>query len=98
MALYDTIHHTLGIEEPLGPDTADAIYDQIAELLAEAGFRPRAHFDRLGITALIDDAPNLRGACAALARLIGLKDASDDWIDRRACRGARAYPAKTESF
>ncbi|WP_299677965.1 glucuronate isomerase [uncultured Roseobacter sp.] len=43
---------TLGIETPLSAETADAVYDQIAERLAEPAFRPRALFDRFGIEVL----------------------------------------------
>ena len=42
----------LGVTDRLGPDTADAIYDHIAERLAEPAFRPRALFDRFGIEVL----------------------------------------------
>jgi glucuronate isomerase len=35
-----------------GADTADALYDHIAERLAEPDFRPRALFDRFGIEVL----------------------------------------------
>ncbi|WP_214403210.1 glucuronate isomerase [Pseudonocardia lacus] len=41
-----------GIDVRPGPDTADAIYDRIAEQLARPGFRPRALFDRFGIEVL----------------------------------------------
>ncbi|WP_159975003.1 glucuronate isomerase [Roseobacter cerasinus] len=43
---------TLGVEAPLSAETADAVYDQIAERLAEPAFRPRALFDRFGIEVL----------------------------------------------
>ena len=43
---------TLGIDTPLSAETADAVYDQIAERLAEPAFRPRALFDRFGIEVL----------------------------------------------
>ena len=41
-----------GVEEDLSADTADAIYDHLADRLAQDGFRPRALFDRFGIEAL----------------------------------------------
>lgn len=43
---------TLGIDTPLSAETADTIYDQIAERLAEPAFRPRALFDLFGIEVL----------------------------------------------
>ncbi len=43
---------TLGIEMPLNADTADAIYDAIAERLAERAFRPRILFERFNIEVL----------------------------------------------
>lgn len=46
------LRDTLGIETPLFEDTADLIYDQIAEKLADPSFRPRALFDRFGIEVL----------------------------------------------
>ena len=50
-------------------ETADAIYDQIAERLAEDAFRPRALFDRFGIEVLAttDDPCDDLAAHAALA-------------------------------
>lgn len=47
-----TLAQTLGVETPLSPQTADAVYDEIAAKLATPGFRPRALFDRFGIEAL----------------------------------------------
>ncbi|GGV29478.1 uronate isomerase [Actinomadura cremea] len=41
-----------GVEDRPGPDTADRIYDRIAERLAEPAFRPRALFGRFGIEVL----------------------------------------------
>jgi glucuronate isomerase len=41
-----------GIRERFGPDTADAVYDELAARLAEPAFRPRALFDRFNIEAL----------------------------------------------
>lgn len=55
--LEHTFRQTLGIATPLGPDTADVIYDQIADLLTTPAFRPRALFDRFGISALATTDP-----------------------------------------
>ncbi|PLX37360.1 MAG: glucuronate isomerase [Hyphomicrobiales bacterium] len=41
-----------GIHKPLGPDTADDIYDQISDCLARPEFRPRALFERFNIEAI----------------------------------------------
>lgn len=46
------LHQTLGIKTPLSPETADQIYDQIADRLAQDDHRPRALFDRFGIEVL----------------------------------------------
>jgi glucuronate isomerase len=50
--LEHTLYDTLGVELALTPDSADAVYDQIAAKLALPEFRPRALFDRFGIEAL----------------------------------------------
>ncbi|WP_404404003.1 glucuronate isomerase [Pelagibacterium halotolerans] len=50
--LEHTLYRTLGIDVALGPDTADAVYDQIAAKLATPEFRPRALFERMGIEVL----------------------------------------------
>jgi glucuronate isomerase len=47
-----TLVNTLGVEVPLTPDTADAVYDAISARLATPEFRPRALFERFGIEAL----------------------------------------------
>ena len=47
-----TLREVFGIEEPLGPDTADAIYDRIDAALKTAAFRPRALLQRFGIEVL----------------------------------------------
>ena len=47
-----TLVKTLRVETPLSPDTADAVYDAVAERLAMPDFRPRALFERFGIEAL----------------------------------------------
>jgi glucuronate isomerase len=46
------LHETLGIEKTLSAETADHIYDQIAEKLAREDHRPRALFDRFNIEVL----------------------------------------------
>ncbi|NNE54083.1 MAG: glucuronate isomerase [Sulfitobacter sp.] len=43
---------TLGVETALSADTADQIYDRIAERLAQPEFRPRALFERFNIAVL----------------------------------------------
>ncbi|QBF34319.1 glucuronate isomerase [Thalassococcus sp. S3] len=43
---------TIGCDMPLGPETADAIYDQITEWLQRDETRPRALYDRFGIEVL----------------------------------------------
>ena len=55
--LNHTFRHTLGIDTPLGPDTADVIYDQIAGKLTSDEFRPRALFDRFNISHLATTDP-----------------------------------------
>lgn len=48
-----------GIAPPFGPDTADEVYDGIDHRLASPEFRPRALFERFGITLLATtDAPH----------------------------------------
>lgn len=46
------LHDTMGISTPLGKGTADEVYDQIADWLANPAHRPRALFDRFGIEVL----------------------------------------------
>ena len=46
------LHDTLGISDRLSIETADPIFDQIAELLEREDHRPRALFDRFGIEVL----------------------------------------------
>lgn len=41
-----------GVTQRLSADTADAIYDQIADCLSEDAFRPRALFERFNIEAI----------------------------------------------
>jgi glucuronate isomerase len=47
-----TLSAVFGVGTRLGPDTADQIYDTVAERLAEPAFRPRALFERFGIEVL----------------------------------------------
>jgi len=47
-----TLHHLFGVETRLGADTADAVYDVIAEQLASDACRPRALYDRFNIEIL----------------------------------------------
>ena len=46
------LRDTLGCDTPLGPETADAVYDHIDAWLAAPENRPRALFDRFGIDTL----------------------------------------------
>jgi len=50
--LTHELHEVLGVEEKLTGDTAQAIYDQIADKLAWPEFRPRALFERFNIEVL----------------------------------------------
>jgi glucuronate isomerase len=50
--LEHTLSDVFAVDTRLGPDTADRIYDTIAERLAEPAFRPRALFERFGIEVL----------------------------------------------
>ncbi len=52
MWIEHTFETLFGIEDRLSAATADAIYDRIAERLAEPGYRPRALFERFGIEAI----------------------------------------------
>ena len=46
------LHELFGVRRKLSGESARAIYDEIAERLAEPAFRPRALFDRFGIEVL----------------------------------------------
>ena len=46
------LRETLGIIQELSAETADVIYDQIAEKLARSDHRPRALFDRFNVEVL----------------------------------------------
>ncbi|MEQ6202255.1 glucuronate isomerase [Sulfitobacter sp. HNIBRBA2951] len=50
--LDHAFQQVFGVTDDLNADTADAIYDHIAERLADDAYRPRALFDRFGIEAL----------------------------------------------
>lgn len=50
--LESELAEIFGVTERPGPDSADRIYDQIAERLADDAFRPRALFQRFGIEVL----------------------------------------------
>ncbi len=50
--LEHTLYKTLGVETALGPETADEVFDEIADRLAQPEWRPRAAFERLGIELL----------------------------------------------
>ena len=50
--LTDELRDVFGIEQKLEGGTAQAIYDQIAEQLATAAFRPRALYERFNIEVL----------------------------------------------
>lgn len=50
--LDHTLGEVFGVEARLGPDTADAIYDEVCARLAEDAFRPRALYERFGIEFL----------------------------------------------
>ena len=50
--LTHTLRDVFGIDDTLGPDTADAIYDRIDAALATPAFRPRALLTRFGIEVL----------------------------------------------
>jgi glucuronate isomerase len=47
-----TLNDVLGLDEPVRPETADRLYDQMCGRLSEEGFLPRALFDRVGIEFL----------------------------------------------
>ncbi|WP_306210236.1 glucuronate isomerase [Actinoplanes sp. RD1] len=50
--LEQTFTRVFGIGTPLSAATADRLYDEISERLAEPAFRPRALFERFGIEVL----------------------------------------------
>ncbi len=46
------LHEVFGVRERLAPETADRIYDRIADCLSREEFRPRALFERFHIEVL----------------------------------------------
>ena len=50
--LESTFRNVFGVTTPLRADTADEVYDTIAQRLAEPAFRPRALFERFNIEVL----------------------------------------------
>ncbi len=50
--LESTFRDVFGVTTPLSADTADDVYDTIAQRLAEPEFRPRALFERFNIEVL----------------------------------------------
>ncbi len=52
MWLTDELHSVFGVEDKLTGESAQAIYDQIADCLARPEFRPRALFERFNIEVL----------------------------------------------
>ena len=50
--LDHTLAEVFGVTDPLGADTADALYDQLVAQLANVAFRPRALYERFGIEFL----------------------------------------------
>ncbi|MBX6357908.1 MAG: glucuronate isomerase [Micromonosporaceae bacterium] len=50
--LERTFTGVFGVDIPLGPDTADEVYDALAARLAEPAFRPRALFEQFNIEVL----------------------------------------------
>jgi glucuronate isomerase len=66
--LDHTLREVFRIEQPLGPDSAGTVYDQMRARLTEDAFRPRALFDRMRIEflATTDAASDTLEAHAAL--------------------------------
>jgi glucuronate isomerase len=52
MWFQHSLHEVFGIRERLSPESADRIYDQIAECLARPEFLPRALYERFNIEVL----------------------------------------------
>jgi glucuronate isomerase len=50
--LEQTFSGVFGVDIPLGPQTADQVYDALVAKLAEPDFRPRALFERFNIEVL----------------------------------------------
>jgi glucuronate isomerase len=52
MWIDHSFENVFGLDQPFGPDTADAFYDHIADCLTQDSFRPRQLYDRFGIEVL----------------------------------------------
>jgi glucuronate isomerase len=50
--LEQSLVQIFGVTTPLGPVTADAVYDELSQRIAEPAFRPRALLRRFGIEVL----------------------------------------------
>jgi glucuronate isomerase len=50
--LEQSLAGIFGVTTPLGPATADAVYDELSERIADPAFRPRALLRRFGIEVL----------------------------------------------
>jgi glucuronate isomerase len=50
--LEASLAEIFGVTSPLGPQTADAVYDELTERFAEPGYRPRALLSRFGMEVL----------------------------------------------
>ncbi|HXF61513.1 MAG TPA: glucuronate isomerase [Caldilineaceae bacterium] len=70
MWLNHELYDVFGVRQKLGPDTAQAIYDQIAEKLAEPAYRPRALYERFNIEVLATTDP----ATSTLAHHQAIRD------------------------
>ncbi|MQA79746.1 MAG: glucuronate isomerase [Streptosporangiales bacterium] len=71
--LERTLTDVFGVETPLGPSSADDVYDALTARLAESSFRPRAMFERFGIEVLATTESPLDDLAAHAAL------ASDGW-------------------
>jgi glucuronate isomerase len=55
--LRETLAGVFGVEERIGPDSAQRLYDRLEERLASPEFSPRALFERFGIETLATTDP-----------------------------------------
>jgi len=55
--LRETLENVFGIEEPLGPSTADGIYDRVEEQLGSEAFAPNGLLDRFRVECLATTDP-----------------------------------------
>ncbi|MEV7692199.1 glucuronate isomerase [Microbacterium sp. NPDC089189] len=72
--LEEELSGVLGIDVPLGVETADAVYDTIDARLAQPDFAPRALFERFGIEVLAttdDPLADLQGHARLAGALAG---------------------------